>query len=124
MGREGRYGRLLIQGEVGWDIVEDVYPHSNDWVVDKPGQGAFYATDLDLRLRSRGIDLLVIMGITAGCCVSSTIREANDRGYDCLVLTDCVADVFEELTETTNQSFKVNPLGATAESSDFLQILP
>ena len=124
MGREGHYGRLLIQGEPGWDIVEDVYPHSDDWVVNKPGQGAFYATDLDLRLRSRGIDLLVIMGITAGCCVSSTLREANDRGYDCLVLTDCVADVFEELTEATNQSFKINPLGATAESYDFLQILP
>ncbi len=123
MGRDGRYGRLLIQGEAGWDIVEDVYPHSDDWVVDKPGQGAFYATDLDLRLRSRGIDLLVVMGITAGCCVSSTIREANDRGYDCLVLTDCVADVFEELTEATNQSFKINPLGATAESFEFIQIL-
>tara|TARA_B110000003_G_scaffold271687_1_gene306264 strand:+ start:195 stop:869 length:675 start_codon:yes stop_codon:yes gene_type:complete len=123
MGRNGRYGRLLIQGEPGWDIVEAVYPHSDDWVIDKPGQGAFYATDLDLRLRSRKIDLLVIMGITAGCCVSSTIREANDRGYDCLVLTDCVADVFEELTDATIESFRVNPLGATAERDQFINAL-
>ena len=92
-------------------------------MIDKPGQGAFYATDLDLRLRSRKIDLLVIMGITAGCCVSSTIREANDRGYDCLVLTDCVADVFEELTDATIESFRVNPLGATAERDQFINAL-
>lgn len=123
MGRPGKYGRLLIQGEPGWDTVEQVYPHSDDWVLDKPGQGAFYSTDLDLRLRSRGIDLLIIMGITAGCCVSSTIREANDRGYDCLILTDCVADVFEDLTEKTIESFRVNPLGATTESKNFLKTL-
>ena len=123
MGREGRYGRLLLQGEPGWQIVDSVAPISDEWVVDKPGQGAFYSTDLDLRLRNRGVDLLVIMGITADCCVSSTIRDANDRGYDCLVLTDCIADVFESRTASTLESFRINPLGATVESRVFLSAL-
>jgi len=123
MGREGRYGRLLVQGEPGWQIVDSVAPAPGEWVVDKPGQGAFYSTDLDLRLRNRGVDLLVIMGTTADCCVSSTIREANDRGYDCLVLTDCVADVSESRTDLTLDSFRINPLGTTAQRSVFLAAL-
>ena len=123
IGREGRYGRLLVQGEPGWQIMASVAPLATEWVIDKPGQGAFYSTDLDLRLRNRGIDLLVIMGTTADCCVSSTLREANDRGYDCLVLTDCVADVSEERTMSTLESLRVNPFGATAASADLLSAL-
>jgi len=123
IGREGQHGRLLVQGEPGWEIVDSVSPVPGEWIVDKPGQGAFYSTDLDLRLRNRGVDLLAIMGTTADCCVSSTIREANDRGYDCLVLTDCVADVSESRTDLTLESFRVNPLGATAPRSSFLAAL-
>ena len=123
IGREGRYGRLLVQGEPGWQIVESVAPLPAEWVIDKPGQGAFYSTDLDLRLRNRGIDLLVIMGTTADCCVSSTLREANDRGYDCLVLTDCVADVSEGRTNSTLESLRVNPFGATAVRANLLAAL-
>lgn len=119
IGREGRHGRLLIREEPGWEIVDEVAPLPGEWIIDKPGQGAFYSTDLDLRLRNRGIDLLVIMGTTADCCVSSTLREANDRGYDCLVLTDCVADVFDARTEATLESFRTNPFGATAPRSVF-----
>ena len=123
IGREGRHGRLLVRGEPGWQMMDSVAPLPGEWVIDKPGQGAFYSTDLDLRLRNRGIDLLVIMGTTADCCVSSTVREANDRGYDCLVLTDCVADVSEARTASTLESFRINPLGATAERSAFLAAL-
>ena len=81
------------------------------------------STDLDQRLRSRGIDLLAIMGTTADCCVSATVREANDRGYDCLVLTDCVVDVSEARTASTLESFRINPLGATAKRSALLAAL-
>jgi nicotinamidase-related amidase len=123
IGREGPHGSLLIRGEPGWEIVEEVAPIAGEWVIDKPGQGAFYSTDLDQRLRNRGVDLLVIMGTTADCCVSSTLREANDRGYDCLVLTDCVADVSADRTESTLESFRINPLGASAPRSAFLAAL-
>ena len=123
MGREGRYGRLLVRGEPGWQIMESVAPLADEWVIDKPGQGAFYSTDLDLRLRNRGVDCLVFMGTTADCCVSSTVREANDRGYDCLVLTDCVADVNAARTDSTIESLRINPFGATARGSNFLAAL-
>ena len=123
VGREGRYGRLQVRGEPGWEIVDSVAPLSGEWVIDKPTHGAFCSTDLDLRLRHRGIDLLVIMGTTADCCVSSTVREANDRGYDCLVLTDCIADVSQARTASTIESFRTNPLGATAQRSAFLAAL-
>lgn len=123
VGRDGRYGRLLIRGEPGWQIVDEVAPITGEWVIDKPGQGAFYSTDLDLRLRNQGIDLLVFMGTTADCCVSSTLREATDRGYDCLVLTDCVADVSDERTQATLDSMRINPFGATADRSAFFEAL-
>ena len=119
-GGDGRYGRLLIRGEPGWQIVDEVAPLRTEWVIDKPSQGAFCTTDLDQRLRHSGIDLLVIMGTTADCCVSSTLREANARGYDCLVLTDCVTDVSPGRTEATLEGFRINPFGATAKSKAFL----
>ena len=123
VGREGRYGRLQVRGEPGWEIVDAVAPAPGEWVIDKPSHGAFHSTDLDQRLSSCGIDLLVIMGTTADCCVSATVREANDRGYDCLVLTDCVADISEARTASTLESFRINPLGATANRSVFLAAL-
>ena len=123
VGRQGRYGRLQIRGEPGWQIEDEVAPVPGEWVVDKPSHGAFHTTDLDLRLRHRGIDLLVVMGTTADCCVSATVREANDRGYDCLLLSDCVADVSEARTESTLESFRINPLGATAERAALLAAL-
>jgi nicotinamidase-related amidase len=123
VGREGRYGRLQIRGEPGWQITDEVAPLPGEWVVDKPGHGAFHPTDLDQRLRIAGIDLLVITGTTADCCVSATVREANDRGYDCLVLTDCIADVSAARTAATVESFRINPLGATTERAAFLTAL-
>ena len=123
VGREGRYGRLQIRGEPGWQIEDAVAPEPGEWVIDKPSHGAFHTTDLDLRLRHRGIELLVVTGTTADCCVSATVREANDRGYDCLVLTDCVTDVSEARTTSTLESFRINPLGATAVRTVLLDAL-
>jgi len=92
----GPMGRILIHGEPGHDIVPELYPIAGEPVVDKPGKGAFWATDLDLMLRNRGINQLLVCGVTTEVCVNTTVREANDRGFDCLVVEDCCASYFPE----------------------------
>jgi nicotinamidase-related amidase len=96
IGEPGAMGRLLVRGEHGHDIVDELKPVAGEPVIDKPGKGAFYATDLDAILKSRGIRQLIVCGVTTEVCVNTTVREANDRGYDCLVLEDCVGSYFPE----------------------------
>ena len=100
IGDPGPMGRILIRGEAGHDIIPELYPAPGEPVIDKPGKGAFFATDLHAILQNRGIRQLVVTGVTTEVCVNTTVREANDRGYDCLVPEDCVGSYFPEFQRT------------------------
>jgi nicotinamidase-related amidase len=99
IGDPGPMGRILVRGEAGHDIIQELYPVAGEPVVDKPGKGAFYATDLHTILGSRRIDTLLVCGVTTEVCVHTTVREANDRGYRCIVVADCCASYFPEFHE-------------------------
>jgi biuret amidohydrolase len=96
IGDPGPMGRILIRGEPGHDIITALAPADGEIVIDKSGKGAFYATDLDLILSNAGIEDLIVCGVTTEVCVNTTVREANDRGYRCVVLADCCASYFPE----------------------------
>jgi nicotinamidase-related amidase len=96
IGDAGPMGRILVRGEAGHEIVPELAPIDGEPVIDKSGKGAFYATDLEAILRSRGIDVLLVAGVTTEVCVHTTVREANDRGFRCIVLSDCCGSYFPE----------------------------
>jgi biuret amidohydrolase len=99
IGAVGPMGRILIRGEPGHDIVPELYPKAGEPILDKPGKGAFYATDLHLILENRGIESLIVCGVTTEVCVHTTVREANDRGFRCIVPADCCGSYFPEFHE-------------------------
>ena len=125
IGDPGPMGRLLVRGEFGHDIVEEVYPIDGEPIVDKPGKGAFYATDMDTILKTRGIRYLIVCGVTTEVCVQTSVREANDRGYDALVLSDAVGSYFPEFQRVALEMIKAQGgiFGWVGDSSAFLEAL-
>ena len=125
IGADGPLGRVLIRGEEGHAIIEELAPIDGEIVLDKPGKGAFYATDLELLLRNAQITSLVVTGVTTEVCVHTTVREANDRGFECLVPSDCVGSYFAEFQEVGLKMIAAQGgiFGWVASSQDLIAVM-
>ena len=125
IGDPGPMGRILIRGEAGHDIIPALYPVEGEIVIDKPGKGAFYATTLGADLKARDIDTLLVCGVTTEVCVNTTVREANDRGYRCIVLADGCASYFPEFHEMGLKMIKAQGgiFGWVSDSASVLQAM-
>ncbi|MBL8336741.1 MAG: cysteine hydrolase [Rhodoferax sp.] len=126
IGDTGPMGRILVRGEPGNDIIPALAPVAGETVIDKPGKGAFYGTDLHARLQQAGVTQLVFMGVTTEVCVQTSMREANDRGYDCLLLEDCTESYFPAFKAAAVEMLRAQGaiIGWTLESAGLLARLP
>lgn len=106
IGTDGPMGRILVRGEAGHDIIPELYPALGEPIIDKPGKGAFYQTDLQLILQNHGIKTLIVCGVTTEVCVTTTVREANDRGFECIIPGDCVGSYFPEFQKSALEMIK------------------
>ncbi|CAF3482951.1 unnamed protein product [Rotaria sp. Silwood1] len=125
IGDVGPMGRILVRGEPGHDIIPQLYPLPGEPIIDKPGKGAFYATDLHAILQNQNIKQLIVTGVTTEVCVSTTVREANDRGYNCLVLEDCVGSYFPKFQKAALDMIKAQGgiFGWVSQSDKVLAVL-